>query len=60
MKVQERRLQWFSHVKRRDEGYLRRRVMGMEVQGRCRKGRPKLHWKDRLREDLEERQVEEE
>ena len=47
-------------MKRRDEGYLRRRVMKMEVQGRCRKGRPKLNWKDRLREDLEERQVEEE
>ncbi|KAK7065485.1 hypothetical protein SK128_007195 [Halocaridina rubra] len=34
--------------------------MEMDVEGRRRRGRPKLRWKDRLKEDLRERQLEEE
>lgn len=59
MKAQERRLQWFGHVKRREEDYVGMRVME-DVQGRRRRGRPKLRWKDRMREDLREGQLGEE
>ena len=59
-KAQERRLQWFGHVKRREEDYVGVRVMEMDVQGRRGRGRHKLRWKDRLKEDLRERQLEEE
>ena len=34
-KAQERILQWFGHVKKREEDYVGVRVMEMEVQGRC-------------------------
>lgn len=34
--------------------------MDMEVQRRRRRGRPKLRWRDALREDLRERQLVEE
>lgn len=44
-------------MKRRDEDYMGRRVMNMEAQGRRRRGRPKLRWRNRLREDLAERQL---
>jgi len=33
-KVQERRLQWYGHVMRKDEDYVEKRVMEMEVPGR--------------------------
>ena len=39
-KVQERRMRWYRHVMRRDEEYVGKRVMGIEVQG-SRRGRPK-------------------
>ena len=32
-KVQERRLKWYGHVKRRKEHYVGRRAMEMKVQG---------------------------
>ena len=58
-KVQERRLQWYGHVMRRDETYVGRRVMEGEVQGRRRRGRPKRRWMDCVREDLREKQLSE-
>ena len=33
-KVQERRMQWYRHVMRRDEEYVGKRVMGIE---KCKK-----------------------
>ncbi len=54
-KVQERRLQWYGHVMRREEEYVGRRVMGMEVQGRRNRGRPKRRWLDSVKEDLREK-----
>ena len=59
-KAQERRLQWYGHVKRRDEDYVGLRTMRMEVEGRRRRGRPRLRWRDRIGVDLEERQMDEE
>ena len=38
-KVQERRLKWYGHVMRREENYVGRRAMEMEVQGRRKRGR---------------------
>lgn len=54
-KVQERRLQWYGHVMRREEDYVGRRVMEMEVQGRRSRGRPKRRWIDGVRDDLREK-----
>lgn len=51
-KVQERRLQWYGHVKRRDGQYLGNRVLNMGVEGRTRRERPKRRWKDCVEEDL--------
>ena len=39
-KVQESRLKWYGHVLRRDEEYLGKRVMAMEVSGKGRRARP--------------------
>ena len=40
-KVQESRLKWYGHVLRREEEYVGKRVMAMEVPGKRRRGRPK-------------------
>ena len=40
-KVHERSLKYYGHVMRRQEHYVGRRVMGMKVQGRRKRGRPK-------------------
>ena len=43
------------HVMRRDEEYVRKRVMGIEVQGSRRRGRPKKRWVDCVKDDLREK-----
>ncbi|XP_027229489.2 uncharacterized protein [Penaeus vannamei] len=54
VKMQERRINWYGHVIRSEEDYIGNRVMEMHVDGRRRRGRPKLRWRDRLKEDLED------
>ena len=39
-KVQESRLKWYGHVSRREDEYVGKRVMVMEVPGKRRRGRP--------------------
>ena len=54
-KIQERRLQWYGHVRRREDGYVGRRVMEMEVPGRRGRGRPKQRWMDNVKEDMRDK-----
>ena len=39
-KVQESRLKWYGHVLRREDEYVGKRVMAMEVPGNRKRGRP--------------------
>ena len=54
-KVQERRMRWYGHVMRRDEEYVGKRVMGIEVQGSRRRGRPKKRCADCVKDDLRDK-----
>ena len=54
-KAQERRLKWYGHVMTREEHYVGRRAMGMKVQGRRKKGRPKVRWLDIVKDDIKEK-----
>ena len=56
-KVQESRLKWYGHVLRREDEYVGKRVMAMEVPGNRRRGRPKRRWLDSIRNDLSEREL---
>ena len=51
-KVQEIRLKWYGHVLRREEEYVGKRVMGMEVPGKRRRGRPEQRWLDNIENDM--------
>ena len=56
-KVQERRMQWYGHVMRREEDYVGRRVMRMEVQGRRNRRTPRRRWMDSVNDDLREKNL---
>ena len=56
-KMQESRLKWYGHVLRREEEYVGKRLMVMEVPGKRRRGRPKRMWLDNIKNDLSERIV---
>ena len=55
-KVQESRLKWNGHVLRREDEYVGKRVMAMEVPGK-RGGRPKRRWLDNIKNDLSQREL---
>ena len=54
MKARERWLRWYGHVMRRDEHYVGRKAMEMEVQGRRNNGIPKRRWLDIVRDNINE------
>ena len=52
-KARKARLRLFGHVQRRDSGYIGRRMLEMELQGRRQRGRPKRRYMDAVKEDME-------
>ena len=54
-KVQERRLQWYGHVMRREEHCVGRRAMVMKVEGRRKRGRPERRWLYKIKDDIKEK-----
>ena len=50
-------MQWYGHVMRRDDEYLGKRMMGIEVQGSRKRGRPKKRWADCVKDDLREKRL---
>ena len=46
MKMRKGRLRWYGHVMRRDQEYLGRKIMEMELPGKRRRGRPKRKFLD--------------
>ena len=54
MKMREGRLRWYGHVMRRDQEYVGRRMMEMELPEKRRRGRPKKRFLDVVKEDMGE------
>nr|GEU32659.1 O-acyltransferase WSD1-like [Tanacetum cinerariifolium] len=53
-KMKEGRLRWLRHVRRRPQQAPVRRVEALIVNGKRRRGIPKLRWEDRLKLDMKE------
>ena len=54
MKMRESRLRWYGDVMRRDQEYVGRKIMEMELPGKRRRGRPKRRFLDVVKEDMKE------
>ena len=54
MKMREGRLRWYGHVMRRDQEYVGRRVMEMELPEKRKRGRPKRRFLDVVKDDMRE------
>ena len=54
MKMREDRLRWYGHVMRRDQEYVGRKMMEMELPEKRKRGRPKRRFLDVVKEDMAE------
>ena len=54
MKMRKGRLRWYGHVMRRDQEYVGRKMMEMELPGKSRRGRTKRRFLDVLKKDMGE------
>ena len=52
MKMREGRLRWYEHVMRRDQEYVGRKMIEMELPGKRKRGRPKRRFLDVVKEDM--------
>ena len=52
MKMREGRPRWYGHVMRRDQKYVGRKMMEMDLPGKRRRGRPKRRFLDVVKEDM--------
>ena len=60
-KTREARLKWYGHVRRKDDGYIGRRMLMMELPGKREIwGRPKSRFMNIVKEDMAEVEVTEE
>ena len=59
-KTREARLIWYGHLRRKDDGYIGRRMLRMEWPGKRKQGRPKRRFIDVVKEDMAEVEVTEE
>ena len=52
-KLQNARLRWYGHVKRREKDSVGKRMLEIAVLGRRKRGRPRRKWMDLVRKDME-------
>ena len=55
--VTQKRLSWYGHVMRREDTNVAKQVTTMKVGEKRPRGRPRLRWKDRVRSDLKQHQL---
>ena len=51
-KTREARLRWSGHLRRKDDGYIGRRMLRMELPGKGKREGPKRRFMDVVKEDM--------
>ena len=59
-KTRVARLRWYGHVRGKDDWYIGRRMLRMELPGKRKRGRQKMRFMDVVKEDMAEVEVTEE
>ena len=59
-KTREARLRWYGHVRKKDDGYIGRRMVRVELPGKRKRGRPIKRFMDVVKDDMAEVEVTEE
>ena len=59
-KTREARLRWYGHLRGKDDGYIGRRMLRMELPGKRKRGRLKRMFMGVVKEDMAEVEVTEE
>ena len=59
-KTREAILRWYEHLRGKDDGYIGRRMLRMELPGKRKRGWPKRRFIDVVKEDMAEVEVTEE
>ena len=54
IKMRKSKLRWYGHVMRRDQEYIGRKMMEMELPGKRKRERPKRRFLDVVKEDMGE------
>ena len=54
IKIGEGRLRWYGYVMRRDQEYVGRKIVEMELPGKRRRGRPQRRFLDVVKKDMGE------
>ena len=52
MKMRKGRLRWYGHVMRRDQEYVGRKMIEIELPGKRKRGKPKRRFLDVVKEDM--------
>ena len=55
--IREKRLIWFGHVQGRDKDEATRKTLQMTVYRKRNRGRPKLRWRDLVKDDMARNQM---
>ena len=55
--LMKKRLSWFGHVQRRHEDNIAKSVLNTRIDGSRPRGRPKLRWMDRLKDDMNKNSI---
>ena len=52
--LMKKRLSWFGHVQLRDDDNVEKSVLNTRIDGSRPRGRPKLRWMERLKDDMKQ------